>query len=231
MNRIVLSLVRLKGIRLFLIRLFRIEFWRRKKVKKYLDNSPEPKLQIGCDTNLLTGWLNSGISLKECWFGIYLDAGKPFPFPESSFNYVFSEHLFEHLNYQQATNMLKESYRILKPGGVFRIATPDLQFLIRLYQEPDQPIHQQYIEYSAKQGNIPPSSVFVINRFHTAWGHQIIYDKETLTNMLEMTGFKDVCSCEVGHSKHSALRGVEGHFRVLPVAYNQLETMILEATK
>ena len=128
MNRIVLSLVRLKGIRFFLIRLFRIEFWRRKKVKKYLDNSPEPKLQIGCDTNLLTGWLNSGISLKECWFGIYLDAGKPFPFPESSFNFVFSEHLFEHLNYQQATNMLKESYRVLKPEGVFRIKSQINQF-------------------------------------------------------------------------------------------------------
>lgn len=160
MNRIVLSLVRLTGIRLFLIRLFRIEFWRKRKIKKYLDSSPEPKLQIGCDTNLLTGWLNSGISLKECWCGIYLDAGKPFPFPDASFNFVFSEHLFEHLNYQQATNMLKKSYRVLKPGGVFRIATPDLQFLIRLYQDPKQPIHQQYIEYSAKQGNIPPSSVF-----------------------------------------------------------------------
>lgn len=231
MNRIVLSLVRVKGIRLFLIRFFRIEFWRRRIIKRYFDGSPEPKLQIGCGTNPLAGWLNSGISLKECWFGIYLDAGKPFPFSDASFNFVFSEHLFEHLSYQQAINMLKESYRVLKPGGVFRIATPDLQFLIRLYQEPNQSIHRQYIEYSAKQGNIPPSSVFVINRFHTAWGHQIIYDKETLTNMLEVTEFKDVCSCEVGQSKHTALRGVEGHFHELPVVFNQLETMILEATK
>ena len=231
MNRIVLSLVRLKGIRFFLIRLFRIEFWRRKKVKKYLDNSPEPKLQIGCDTNLLTGWLNSGISLKECWFGIYLDAGKPFPFPESSFNFVFSEHLFEHLNYQQATNMLKESYRVLKPEGVFRIATPDLQFLIRLYQEPDQPIHQQYIEYSAKQGNIPPSSVFVINRFHTAWGHQIIYDYDTLAALLTESGFKDIVRCEMSKSSHPELCDVEGHFHVMPYDFACLETMILEAKK
>lgn len=127
--------------------------------------------------------------------------------------------------------MLKESYRILKPGGVIRIATPDLRFLLALYQEPEKPIHKQYIEFSAKQGKIPPTSVFVINRFHTAWGHQIIYDKETLTDLLEQVGFKDVCSCEVSKSEHPDLNGVEGHFKELPFEYNSLETMILEATR
>lgn len=209
----------------------RTSLLRNPRIRKYLRSTQEPKLQIGCGGNLLDGWLNSGISLQECRAGIYLNAGKRFPFPDATFDYIFSEHLFEHLTYPQAINMLKESYRVLKPGGVMRVATPNLRFLLGLYQDPDNPLHKRYIEYSAKSGNLPPTAVFVINRFHTAWGHQIIYDKETLSNLLEQTGFRNICSCEVSHSEHPALNGVEGHFKSLPAEFNSLETMVLEATK
>lgn len=205
--------------------------WQKRGIRKYLRGTQEPKLQIGCGANHLDGWLNSGIGLRECRAGIYLDAGKHFPLQDASFDYIFSEHLFEHLTYPQALNMLKESYRVLKPGGVMRVATPNLRFLMGLYQDPEKPLHKRYIEFTAKNGELPPTAVFVINRFHTAWGHQIIYDRETLAKLLEQTGFKDVCSCEVSQSEHPALKDVEGHFKTLPVEYNQLETMVLEATK
>lgn len=232
MKSIIRLIVYFRHGRLLLLRLFKIELWRKRKIKKYLSNTKVPKLQIGCGWNHLKGWLNTGITYEECQGGVYLDAGKPFPFPNESFDFVFSEHLFEHLTYPQAMNMLKESYRVLKPGGVIRIATPNLQFLIGLYQEPKKPIHKEYIEYTATKEWLPPTPVFVINRFHTAWGHQIVYDKETLSDLLEKVGYKDLCWCEVGQSKHSALIDVEGHFkRGFPVKFNQLETMILEATK
>jgi predicted SAM-dependent methyltransferase len=217
--------------RFFLKSLHKISFWRNRRIRKYLRSTREPKLQIGCGPNLLEGWLNSGISLQECRTGVYLDAGRRFPFPDCTFDFVFSEHLFEHLTYPQATNMLKECYRVLKPGGVMRVATPDLRFLLGLYQEPEKSLHKRYIEYSAERGNIPPTAVFVINRFHTAWGHQIVYDKATLSDLLEQNGFKNIRSCEVSQSEHPALNGVEGHFKSLPAEYNQLETMVLEASK
>lgn len=204
---------------------------RGRRIRKYLEETPEPKLQLGCGNNPIEGWFNTGISQEELRFGTYLDAGKPFPFLDSSFNYVFSEHLFEHLTYQQGLNMLKESWRILKPGGVIRIATPDLRFLLGLYQDPEKPIHRDYIAMTARHGGLPPTPVYVINRFHTTWGHKIIYDKETLSEFLLRVGFKDVCSCKVGNSAHSALNGVEGHFRTMPAEFNLLETMVLEATK
>ena len=220
-----------KIVDIFLRLPHKTSLWKNRRIRKYLQNTQDPKLQIGCGANHLEGWLNTGISIEECRAGIYLNAGNRFPFLDNTFGYIFSEHLFEHLSYPQAMNMLKESYRVLKPGGVMRVATPNLRFLLGLYQEPEKPLHKRYIEYTAKNGGIPPTAVFVINRFHTAWGHQIVYDAETLTDLLEQVGFKDVRPCEVSHSEHAALNGVEGHFKSLPPEFNQLETMVLEASK
>lgn len=209
----------------------RVVFGSDRKIKRYLRNADKPKLQIGFGNNPLPGWLNTGISPDESKAGAFMDAGKPFPLPDATFDYVYSEHLFEHLTYPQAQNMLKESYRVLKPGGVFRVATPNLRFLLGLYQDPEKPLHKEYIAFTAKNGGLPPTAVYVISRFHTAWGHQIIYDPETLTEALEKVGFHDICSCEVGESQHDALKGVEGHPKVLRPDFNRLETMILEARK
>lgn len=214
-----------------LLWVLRRDFIRRRSIKRYLASADKPKLQIGSGSNRLEGWLNTGISVDESWKGVYMDAGKRFPLPDASMNDVYSEHLFEHLTYQQAQNMLKESYRVLKPGGIMRLATPDLRFLLGLYQEPEKPLHKAYMEFSVKDDGMPASPVYVISRFHTNWGHQIIYDRETLTRMLEEVGFKDITWCEVGQSVHEELNGVEGHFKVMPYEFNQLETMIVEGMK
>ena len=223
-------LFRNRLVRKMIIRL-KFDPSRARIIKKYLKETAEPKLQLGFGLNYLDGWFNTGISLQELLYGTYLDAGQPFPFPDASVNYVFSEHLFEHLTYQQGLNMLKECYRILKPGGVIRIATPDLRFLLGLYQDPEKPLHKDYIAFTTRNGGLPATPVYAVNRFHTAWGHKIIYDKETLTEFLEQVGFKDVCVCEVGKSNHPDLTGLEGHLRIIPAEFNQLETMVLEATK
>ena len=231
MGKFFLTIIRNKYVSGFVLRILRMNIFRQHVVKKYLSKNTERKLQIGSGRNPLVGWLNTGISLRESKDGIYMDAGKPFPLPDNSFDYVYSEHLIEHLTYLQALNMLEESYRVLKPSGVVRIATPDLCFLLRLYQEPNKLVHEKYIEYSAEQGGMPPSAVFVINRFHTTWGHQIVYDKDTLCKMLVDVGFRDFKWCDVGESHHGALKGIEGHHRLFTEEFNRLETMIVEATK
>ena len=231
MKGFIKSIIRTKFVSGLLIEILKCDLRRKWKVRKYLRNTQEPKLQIGSGTNPLQDWLNTGISLRESWTGVYMDVGKPFPLPDDTFDYVFSEHVFEHLTYSQAMNMLKESYRVLRPGGVIRLATPDLQFLLGLYLEREKPIHKDYIEYSAKEGGIPATPVFVINRFHISWGHKIIYDKDTLADLLKQVGFKDICWCEVSQSTHLALQNVERHFTILPAEFNRLETMIVEATK
>lgn len=190
------------------------------------------KLQLGSGVHILPDWLNTDKSISGCLAGaVYMDVGKQFMLPENSVNYVYSEHLFEHLTFSQAKNMLKECCRVMKTDGVIRIATPSLEFLLDLYKNPEKEINKQYIDWAAKEGNLPPLPVYVINRFHTSWGHQIIYDFDTLSKLLETCGFRNICQCEMSKSTHAALNGVEGHFNAMPYEFCCLETMILEAVK
>ena len=212
------------------------DFHRGRKIRDYLERCEVAKLQIGCGPNLLPGWLNTDIKLNACKKGaVYMNAGELFPLPDASIDFVYSEHLFEHLTYSQAVNMLRECHRVMKRNGVIRISTPNLRFLLDLYQNPEAPQNKRFIKWSAEGGAggeiIPVSPVYVINKFHTTWGHKIIYDFETLTNLLKQNGFDVICRCELSQSKHKELTNVERHHLVHSVDLYTLQTMIIEANK
>lgn len=50
------------------------------------------------------------------------------PFGANSFDAIFCEEAIEHIPLAKGENLLGECLRILKPGGVLRISTPNLDF-------------------------------------------------------------------------------------------------------
>ncbi len=52
---------------------------------------------------------------------------------DDSFDLVYHSHFLEHLTPDQAAFIIKECFRVLKPGGVLRIVVPDLEYNARLY--------------------------------------------------------------------------------------------------
>jgi predicted SAM-dependent methyltransferase len=54
-------------------------------------------------------------------------------FPNDSFDVVYTAQFIEHLTVNQAVEVLKEINRVLKPGGIVRIVTPDLAELAQSY--------------------------------------------------------------------------------------------------
>lgn len=205
---------------------------RKPRINRYLRNHSIVKLQLGCSRHFLPDWLNTDISLRGCLAGsVYMDASKRFLLPDNSVDYIYTEHMIEHLNYNQVHSMLSECFRVMKKGGVLRIATPNYLFLDDLYKHPGKEINRKYIEWAAEKGNIPAMPILVINRFHTSWGHQIIYDKDSLAALLKESGFTNVCECKMSISEHEPLNNVERHFQTMPYDLCCLETMILEAKK
>lgn len=204
----------------------------------YLTTSNEPKLHIGCGPFIKEGWLNVDINPHKG--AEFLDASADFPFPDESFHFVFSEHLLEHLDYFGGKNLITESYRVLKRGGVLRLAIPNLDFLIQLYLHPEKRISKRYIEWSVMhysswlhddfvKQQIPAS--VIVNHYMHAWGHKMVYDKELLTSMLKRAGFEKISFCEIGESEYPSLTNLEEHGKMIPAWANKLETMVVEAVK
>jgi len=53
------------------------------------------------------------------------DLTKPLPFADGTVDAVYSSHFLEHIYYSDAEAIIKECFRVLKAGGVLRLALPD----------------------------------------------------------------------------------------------------------
>jgi len=204
----------------------------RKIIKSYFKQNPVKKLHIGCGTNILRSWLNSEYYPKSASI-LHLDATRSFPFEDNSFDYVFSEHMIEHITFTEGIYMLTECYRILKGKGKLRISTPDLSFLIELYGEEKSDLQREYIQWSSDSFiEWAPyyDATFVINNFVRDWRHKFIYDKETLRSSLEKAGFEKVKKFNLNKSEDDELKNLENEGR-MPTGYLRLESLTLEGTK
>lgn len=204
---------------------------RKRKIQTYLDNNPIKKLQLAASNSLLPGWLNTDL-LPTSRKVVYLDATTRFPFDDDVFNYVFSEHMIEHLEHPNAVSMLHECFRVLKPGGRIRISTPDLKVLIGLHSEERTARQNHYIDWMAEKF-LPEvdhcKEVFVINNAFRAWGHQFLYDRDVLRVTMTRIGFEDIRFYQPGVSDDENLRGIELHGRLIECEeINQFEAFAVE---
>lgn len=90
-------------------------------------------LQLGCGSDLITGFLNTDHPLNTK-ADASVDARFGLPFQDSSFKGVYAHHVIEHLDYQDAYRVFSEVGRVLTPGGTFRMIVPDLKVFLNLYR-------------------------------------------------------------------------------------------------
>jgi predicted SAM-dependent methyltransferase len=89
-------------------------------------------LNLGCGSRCHPAWIN--IDIAPCVPGVIAhDLSRGIPLPDSSCDVVYHSHLVEHLRPEDARRFMKECYRVLKAGGILRVATPDLERICRLY--------------------------------------------------------------------------------------------------
>lgn len=127
--------------------------------------------------------ITSGHKFKQ-W-----DVRMGLPLPDNSVDLIRMSHLIEHLTLEEAHNLFSEIYRILKPGGLARISTPDAHIIIKHYFNRDMSYFNpiQPPEYISA-----PTESEKLSRllFSGDYSHKAIYDFPMLRNFLEQAGFK-----------------------------------------
>lgn len=206
-------------------------FRRKQIIEAYFNSAERRKLNLGSGENLLEGWLNSDIlNVKDGM--IFLDVRHEFPFENNSFDFVYSEHLLEHLSYEDGVYLLQECFRVLKYGGTCRISTPDLAFLVDFYQNVT-PENREYLKWAfdVYWRSSTRSKAQGVNYYMRDWGHKCIYDFELLKDTCERVGFRNVRKQKVGESDVPDLKAIERHGDVITIRWNAKESLVVEMEK
>jgi SAM-dependent methyltransferase len=84
------------------------------------------------------------------------DLTKPLPFADGTVDAVYSSHFLEHIYMSDAQSILAECHRVLRPGGILRLALPDGEAWAReLLEAGDDPTGEAGYHYHYRLGSHP----------------------------------------------------------------------------
>jgi SAM-dependent methyltransferase len=201
------------------------------------------KLHLGCELNTPSDWINVDGSWGA-WLAKYQrlrtflkltklfptqlidkkwnpdivvhDLKKPLPFSDNSFWAIYASHVLEHLYVQEAKNLLKECYRVMKPDGIIRIVVPDLRAIVLKYSEGKEENKGSGLTRADRlnqdlllRPETPPSGSLiykiysVLTDFHS---HKWMYDADSLSYHCKQAGFANI---RVMQAHESLIEGIE----------------------
>lgn len=93
---------------------------------------PPVKLHLGCGLCIVPGWINCDLR-RAPGVDLCADLRAGLPIAEASVDCIAAIHVLQDLAYFDIAPALAELRRVLKPGGVLRLALPDLDKALCAY--------------------------------------------------------------------------------------------------
>ncbi len=167
--------------------------------RKYLNgtaSSNRPQhLHLGCGPKYLKGFVNIDANPFNN-IDLWLDVRNGLPFPANCADSVYSTHMFEHFYPDELQQLLKECFRVLKPGGGIRLIVPSLTSAIVAYAEKRSDwFYDDYPRHFDSLGGRFSNFVFCDGQHRTA------FDLSYLEEVLRAAGFRDVEELAEGRSR------------------------------
>lgn len=138
------------------------------------------KLNLGCWHRSIPGFIN----IDLCDFP-HIDYNSSIDdlsmFKDNTVDLIYSSHSFEYFDRQKAVSVLKEWRRVLKPGGTLRLAVPDFDKLIKVYQKTEKLEKILGPLFGRMEINTPDGPQMLY--------HKTVYSFSSLKIVLEENGF------------------------------------------
>lgn len=190
-------------------------------IARLLSDKKVVKLNVGCGTDYKNGWINidnnSDDNIEK--LDLNWDLRNPLPFKDGSVDYIFNEHFVEHLTVEESQRAIKDFMRTLKPGGVMRIAMPNLEDSIEIYLDKNWKKRSFIKDHGLEFVETPAE---LLNMSFSWWGHKWIYDWPELKRRLNQAGYNNFKRCKYSVSSHKDLRNLETR---------EMSTLVVEVTK
>lgn len=110
---------------------------------------------------------------------------------------LYSSHMLEHLDRATGQHFLAEAHRVLRPGGVVRIAVPDLRILVDRYNadgDADRLVEASLLASEQPKSVVAKLRYLILGSRHHAW----MYDARSLIAALERAGFESAQTLDAG---------------------------------
>jgi predicted SAM-dependent methyltransferase len=146
------------------------------------------RLNWGCGEHFGPGWINSDI--KDIpGVDIPCDIRDGLPLETNSVDYAVSIHSLPEIPYGDLVGVLTELHRVLKPGGVLRVALPDLDRAIRAYVAGDR----DYFLIPDSEAEAIGSKLVAQMTWY-GWSRSL-FTQDFTEEILLKAGFREVLEC------------------------------------
>jgi predicted SAM-dependent methyltransferase len=149
------------------------------------------KLHLGCGPRFIPGFVHIDI-LKHPRVDVVAAVDDLFMIPDNSADLIYACHVLEHFNRTRRGRVLQEWRRVLKPGGVLRVAVPDFEACARLYVEGKATLSQVH-------GPVLGGQTYLYN-FHYG-----LFDFATMNAVLEENGFVNTRRWDWRQTEHAGV--------------------------
>lgn len=171
------------------------------------------KVNFGCGSNKLPGWNNHDMEV---------DISKRLPYSNDSVNFIFAEHVLEHVTIHEAFGFLEECQRILVKGGVVKIIVP---CILKITRGDDD-----YLKFVKDHQWSDGSYKGAIKSLIFNHGHLTMWDSLLLCKVMDSVGLSSE-QTSLNYSRYSELRNLTGHDKVIGDRFNNLESICVEGVK
>lgn len=177
------------------------------------------KLHLGCGSRFIPGFVH--VDLLPAPHVDIVGPVEKLPMENGSVSMIYASHVLEHFGRYEYKSVLAEWFRVLKTGGVLRLAVPDFAACAAIYYES-----------GLKDGLTGLVGLIVGGQRDDHDFHKMIFDEELLKRDLLGLGFREVRAWDWRTTEHAGVDDYsQAYIPHLAKEKGRLMSLNLEAVK